>query len=290
MSFAAPTRFLTPRRHFVGVQKSNNPCKTCGLRDVQGETGPMSSRRRSYFQYLHLASAHRRAEANDEVLAAVLAFVAGAVNAGGFFAVGQYTSHMTGVVSALADNLALGAIAVAAQLVMMLAAFTAGAAASAVLINWARRADPGRQYALPLALEGVLILTFGALGVAASDAAVFLTAGAVLLCFILGLQNATITKISGSRMRTTHLTGMVTDIGIELGKALFAATSKPSAVQPVVPDWDKFWLLTRIVGLFFLGGLSGALAFAVAGFWFAVPLAGMLFMLSVPRIVAAGDD
>jgi uncharacterized membrane protein YoaK (UPF0700 family) len=40
----------------------------------------------------------------------VLTFVAGAVNAGGFLAVGQYTSHMSGIFSALADNLVLGAL------------------------------------------------------------------------------------------------------------------------------------------------------------------------------------
>lgn len=246
----------------------------------------MRTHRRSYLEYFRLASAHRRVEANDVVLAVMLAFVAGAVNAGGFFAVGQYTSHMTGVVSALADNLALGAVMMAAQLTGMFIAFMGGAAASAILINWARRADPERQYALPLALEGVLILVFGALGATMPAGPAFLAAGAILLCFILGLQNATITKISSARMRTTHLTGMVTDMGIELGKALFAALDRAKVAEPVTADWDKLRLLTRIVGMFFLGGLGGALAFAMVGYWFTLPLAGLLFLFSVPRIVA----
>ncbi len=38
-------------------------------------------------------------------LGSVLAFVAGAANAGGFLAVGQYTSHMTGMLSSVADRL-----------------------------------------------------------------------------------------------------------------------------------------------------------------------------------------
>ena len=42
-------------------------------------------------------------------LGAVLAFVAGAINAGGFLAVGTYTSHMTGIISSVADHLVLGA-------------------------------------------------------------------------------------------------------------------------------------------------------------------------------------
>lgn len=37
-----------------------------------------------------------------------LTFVAGAANAGGFLAVQQYTSHMSRIVSSMADNLALG--------------------------------------------------------------------------------------------------------------------------------------------------------------------------------------
>jgi uncharacterized membrane protein YoaK (UPF0700 family) len=245
----------------------------------------MRTRRRSYLEYFRLASAHRRAEANDVVLAVMLAFVAGAVNAGGFFAIGQYTSHMTGVVSALADNLALGALAVAAQLAGMLVAFMSGAAVSAIMINWARRTNPERQYALPLALEGGLILVFGGFGAALPPDAAIPAAGALLLCFILGLQNATITKISSARMRTTHLTGMVTDMGIELGKAFYAWCAGAEARRTVVADWAKLSLLTRIVGMFFLGGLSGALAFATVGYWFTLPLAGLLFLFSVPRIV-----
>ena len=49
--------------------------------------------------------ANRRSAASDLVLATVLAGIAGAANAGGFFALGQYTSHMTGYLSQLADNI-----------------------------------------------------------------------------------------------------------------------------------------------------------------------------------------
>jgi uncharacterized membrane protein YoaK (UPF0700 family) len=68
-----------------------------------------------------------------------LAFVAGAAKAGGFLAVGQYTSHMSGVVSSMADNLALGDIGIVAIGFSSFAAFLVGAATSAILINWGRR-------------------------------------------------------------------------------------------------------------------------------------------------------
>lgn len=67
-------------------------------------------------------------------LGAVLAFVAGAANAGGFLALGSYTPHMTGVVSSLADNLVLGQVMLAA-----LAAFLLGAMTTAWLVNWGLR-------------------------------------------------------------------------------------------------------------------------------------------------------
>ncbi|HBZ06088.1 MAG TPA: DUF1275 domain-containing protein, partial [Massilia sp.] len=51
---------------------------------------------------------HQRSAAANRQLGLVLAFVAGAINAGGLLAVGQYTSHVTGMVSSVADNLVLG--------------------------------------------------------------------------------------------------------------------------------------------------------------------------------------
>lgn len=53
-----------------------------------------------------LTGSERSRHANRH-LGFALAFVAGAANAGGFLAVQQYTSHMTGIVSAMADNLVL---------------------------------------------------------------------------------------------------------------------------------------------------------------------------------------
>ncbi len=64
-------------------------------------------------------------------LGMTLAFVAGAANAGGFLAVGQYTSHMTGVVSAVADDIALGQWMLALAGLCALLTFVAGAMTTA---------------------------------------------------------------------------------------------------------------------------------------------------------------
>ena len=227
----------------------------------------------------------------DALLGIVLAFIAGATNAGGFLAIGQYTSHMTGIVSAIADNLALGLFGAVGVGAVALIAFVAGAACSAILINWGRRNDRTRQYAYPIALEALLLLAFGVLGTASREAPGFMALAAPLLCFIMGLQNATITKISGSRMRTTHLTGMVTDIGIELGKHAYWHRNKEKSEAPKVKaDLKKLAVLFRIVGMFFLGGVVGALGFGHFGYVFSIPLAGILIVLALPRMArgAAG--
>lgn len=237
---------------------------------------------------LRAATAHHRSGPADTVLALVLTFVAGAVNAGGFLAVGQYTSHMTGIVSAIADDLVLGTYALAAAGAVSLASFIAGAATSALLINWGRRNTRRRQYAYPVALEALLLLCFGVLGVGTGATPHVLPLALPLLCFLMGLQNATITKLSGARIRTTHLTGMVTDIGIEIGKLLYLhRDSGRLAHLHVVADRSKLALLAILVTTFLVGGIVGALGFNVYGYVFCVPLAALLFLLAVPQLLPA---
>ncbi|WP_261534579.1 YoaK family protein, partial [Burkholderia multivorans] len=78
------------------------------------------------------------------------------------------------------------------------------------------------QYAMPLILEATLLLLFGLLGSGLETHHVlFVPATVCLLCYVMGLQNAMITKISKAEIRTTHVTGLVTDIGIELGKLIY---------------------------------------------------------------------
>jgi uncharacterized membrane protein YoaK (UPF0700 family) len=169
--------------------------------------------------YLRTLTSPGRTQESNRRLGRSLAFVAGAVNAGGFLAVGQNTSHMTGIVSALADNVALGEIALVIAGLSSILAFLTGAATSAIRITWGRRRALQSEYAVPLMVEAVLLLCFGFLGSNLErHRLLFVPATVGLLCFVMGLQNAMITKISKAEIRTTHVTGLVTDIGIELGK------------------------------------------------------------------------
>lgn len=245
-------------------------------------------RPRDHLRFFRTAAAHRRSVAADFVLALALAFVAGGINAGGFLAIGQYTSHMTGILSAVSDNVALGQSRLVGAGVVAVLSFTTGAAVSAILINWGRRNARTRQYAYPLAIEAVLLLGFGVIGGASRQTPEFLSIAPPLLCFIMGLQNATITKLSGSRMRTTHVTGIVTDIGIELGKlAYWHRDHRKSEALRVTADIRKLGMLSSILGMFVLGGITGALGFGHIGYSFSVPLALLLLGISVPQLTSA---
>ena len=59
-------------------------------------------------RYLRFLSGNERNRESNRHLGLTLAFIAGAVNAGGYLAVSQYTSHMTGILSSMSDNFVLG--------------------------------------------------------------------------------------------------------------------------------------------------------------------------------------
>ncbi len=245
--------------------------------------------------YARRLTSPERSSSGNRHLGLALAFVAGATNAGAFLAVQQYTSHMTGVVSAMADHLALAQWALFLAALGALLSFVLGAAASAWMIHFARRRQLRSEYALPLLAEAALMLCFGLLGAwLAALPGLFVPATVMLLCLMMGLQNAVITKLSRAEIRTTHVTGMVTDIGIELGKLLYwnrqARRGDPQAQQAlpdVLADRPRLFTLLTLVGSFLGGGVLGALGFQRMGYLATVPLAVLLMALA---LVPAWDD
>lgn len=234
-----------------------------------------------------LTGRKRTVNANHH-LGFALVFVAGAINAGGFLAVRQYTSHMTGIVSAMADNIALGAYSLVYIGAGGLFSFLAGASSTAVMVNYARRRHMHCKYAFPLLLEALLLICFGLLGTGLSKVhALFVPITVVLLCFIMGLQNAVITKLSNAEIRTTHITGIVTDIGIEIGKLFYCNSGKFPQQPRIVANRDRLGILSLMVCFFFVGGIIGALGFKHIGYLSTVPLALILITLA---IVPAVDD
>ena len=234
-----------------------------------------------------LTGRRRTADANRH-LGLVLAFIAGATNAGGFLAVQQYTSHMTGIVSSMADNLVLGAYDLVLGGLGGLLSFLLGAACSAIMVNYSRRHQLHSEFALPLLFEALLLLGFGVLGARLSGIpGLFVPVTVMLLCFIMGLQNALITKLSHAEIRTTHITGIVTDIGIELGKLLYWNVDQSPQQHPVRVNRQRLRVLGLLALNFFGGGVLGALGFKYLGYLATLPLALLLVLLAA---VPALDD
>lgn len=227
--------------------------------------------------------ATERDPARDRLLGLLLAGVAGAVNAGGFLAVGIYTSHMTGIVSAMADELLLGRLAAAGAGLGALLAFMAGAATTALLVGHARLnprlAAPGLRgvrspYRAPLLLQAGLMLVFGLMGARlASLHPLSVPLTVLLLAFIMGLQNALVSQVSQAQIRTTHMTGVITDLGIELGRLLVWHRRGTPEHAKVRANRQRLRLHAGLLGCFFGGALLGAWGFAHFGFSAVLPLA-----------------
>ncbi|WAC71507.1 YoaK family protein [Roseateles sp. SL47] len=226
-----------------------------------------------------------RTQRADRHLGLLLAAVAGALNAGGFLAVRQYTSHVTGAVSSVADNLVLGEWALVVDAIAGVLAFVLGAMTCALLVNFARRARLRSEFAIALLLEAVLILVFGLLGARlAHNEALFIPLTVALLCYIMGLQNAVITKVSNAVIRTTHMTGIVTDMGIELGKLVYINRGE-AEMAPVRANRDRLAMLAGLLCCFLVGGLLGAYGFQRLGYISTVPMAVVLATLALVPVV-----
>ena len=229
-----------------------------------------------------LMNHHTRNQLLNRQLAWSLAFVAGAVNAGGFLAVHAYTSHVSGTVSRAADEWALGHPLLALAAVSTVLFFALGAFCTALLVSLGRRHRFRSHYAFALVIEGCLLLVFGMLGHSLEHIHEFrLPVTVILLSFIMGMHNAVVTTISSATVRTTHMTGMVTDLGIELSRLFYFNLSHSTKVKQIVANRDKLKLHGLILVSFFGGGVIGALGFKHVGFKMTIFLAGFLFLLAV---------
>lgn len=210
-------------------------------------------------------------------LAITLAWVAGCTNILTILTCGQVTSHISGTASNLGRDVAEGAWASAAYPLFLLVVFFVGAAGSAIMTELGRRRGWESIYILPMAIEALLLALF-AIGVELHDPA-FLETGLGLYwvtgvaSLAMGLQNATITRISGGVVRTTHATGILTDLGLESVQfALWALDKRrdfpPGSARAIIhsvrihPSARRLALLSSILASFTLGAGLGTIAFA----------------------------
>lgn len=201
-----------------------------------------------------------------------LAFTAGYVNAVGFTgALRHGVTHITGQVTRIGIALAAGDLSGAWHAAWIVVWFFLGAVVSGAMIRRPELSARRRRYGAVMAVESALLALAG-WRLAAGD----LWADN-LIAMAAGLQNAMATSYSGAVVRTTHLTGIATDLGILVGQALRG--------EPV--PWQRFGLLATLFTGFLGGGVAGALLYPVLGAYALAPPALGLAVASVVTLVFA---
>lgn len=179
-----------------------------------------------------------------------LAFVAGIVNVVGLLGFErQAVTHLTGTTSMLAAALASLDGAAAFHFAAILGSFMAGTVLSGFLIQDSTL-QLGRRYGVALLLESILLCAAVPL---LKRGNMFGLYSASCAC---GLQNAMVSTYSGAVVRTTHLSGMFTDLGIFLGHSL----------RGLSVDMRRLRLCLLIISGFLVGGIAGAVSFHRFGY------------------------
>lgn len=182
--------------------------------------------------------------------ASAMASVAGMINAVTFMgAQHQGVSHLTGTTTMLGISISEGSSATSWHLFGILASFLVGAALSGFIIRDSTL-RLGRRYGVALSIEAILLFAAVPLFSQHSWMGEFLASAAC------GLQNGMVSTYSGAVLRTTHVSGAFTDLGIYVGHLLAGTEADPRRMR----------LIGTVVGSFFAGGLVGAFLFRHFGF------------------------
>lgn len=194
----------------------------------------------------------------------VLAFIAGIVNVVGLLGFEHHAiTHLTGNTSLLAEALATRDSGAMVHFAALIGAFVAGAAVSGILIQDSAL-QLGRRYGVALLL--VSLLLFAAVPLLQHGSACGMYAAACAM----GLQNAMVSTYSGAVVRTTHVSGMFTDLGVFLGHAL----------RGLPVDARRLRLCLIVISGFLCGGIAGAFAFRSFGY------SALLFPASLTAVVS----
>ena len=187
-------------------------------------------------------------------LAILLCLNAGFINAAGFIAFEVLTTNVTGHAALLAVDIASAHVRSARMVALWLLLFLAGAFASSFIISKVGR-DKASAYSVPILIIIAIILFVALFGHDYNHTLPETEYFAGSLLFAMGMQNALVSVISGSVVRTTHLTGMFTDLGIDLSILASAPKNIPAAIK------NRIILRLTIISFFLLGGIIGGLVF-----------------------------
>lgn len=195
-----------------------------------------------------------RTEKHNLRLAIILSFVAGMVNITGFLGIAKLTTNVTGHFALFIDDFSRMEFLQGGFYLLYIVSFLMGSFLSNTLIEMEMRAKRFNKFVLPILLESALLSLVAILiyfQVLNSDHAI-----ACLLLLAMGIQNSFVTKVSDTVVRTTHLTGLFTDLGIELSQLCFV---QPHKLRKKLKSNVR--LRFSIVGFFFGGGVVASMLF-----------------------------
>jgi len=204
-------------------------------------------------------------------IASLLSFIAGIVNVAGFLAVAKLTTNVTGHFAYFVEEVFQWRLWNGFVYFLYILFFFLGSFFSNLMVEIISRKNENNIYSLPVVIEcGILFFVgiFGEVLIAKHPDVL-----AYALLFAMGLQNSLVTSISNATVRTTHLTGLFTDLGIELSQLFFY-------IQPE----EKIKLLSSvklrltIIGCFFTGGIVGGIVYTSIGLLVLSATAGLLLL------------
>ena len=188
-------------------------------------------------------------------IATVLSLAAGIINVTGFLSFKQLTTNVTGHFALFIYDLANFKFWKGTIYFLYIFSFLLGSFASSFLIEKYRVNKQLNVFVIPTVIESLILIS---IAVISNFVAITYPNFIVFaMLFAMGLQNSFVTKISNAVVRTTHLTGLFTDLGIDLSHLLFPESH---------PDRDKLKenikLRIYIISSFFIGGLIGGFVYS----------------------------
>lgn len=191
-------------------------------------------------------------------IASLLSFIAGIVNVAGFLAVQRLTTNVTGHFAFFVDEVFKLNFVKGFIYFLYIFFFFAGSFVSNLLVEIISRKNEHYIYIFPVSLECLILFTIGFFGEGFIGKSPDIIAFSLL--FAMGLQNSLVTTISNANVRTTHLTGLFTDLGIELSQLFFYKTKTHRNKL-----LSSIKLRSTIIGCFFIGGITGGIFYSKIG-------------------------
>jgi uncharacterized membrane protein YoaK (UPF0700 family) len=215
----------------------------------------------------------------------ILAFQAGLLNIGGYMAINKIISHVTGFATFFGHEISQNQSVHALGMLSVPIFFLMGSMVSGYFVDIRLKMNKRPKYYITFGIIFMLLAVlfiagitgqFGQFGEPFEVRRNY--ALLILLCSVCGIQNGTVSTVSKSVIRTTHLTGITTDLGLGIMRILYKHKLKNKII-----DEEKMNLIRiGIISSFILGSVAVALLFSKMGFsGFAAPtlISGLLFAL-----------